>query len=73
MTLPTPPGAKESVHVAKVMSITAGDGGDGLDVQSYMPVRTALNWSRSKYDKGRWTPEFKRNVESRYGLLEQRT
>lgn len=58
VALPTPPGAKESLSVGKVMSIVEGDGSDELQLHWYMPVRTAPNCRRSQYGKGRWTEEF---------------
>lgn len=44
----TTPGAKKSVSVGNVTSITAEDSGDELELQWYMTVRTAPNCSRSE-------------------------
>lgn len=58
MVLVGPPTQKVSVFVGKVVSTKAGDGGDDLELRWYMPRRVAANCTRSKYGRGKWTPEY---------------
>lgn len=58
MALPTPPGMKESVSVGKVLSLRSKGEGNELELRWYMPVRVDASGKRSRYGKGRWTPEF---------------